>query len=163
MVFVGLGVAGMAGLVWIAIAGVLALSGRARPRLVLVTAAAVWIADLLTLAIKETVDRPRPYVSIAEVDRLMGAVGSSFPSGHAATSAAGFAVLAIAVPRLAPAFAGLAAAIAFSRIYVGVHYPTDVLAGMAIGAAVGAATAWLTLLRSPGTVRPRRPRDRPRG
>lgn len=152
----------MAGLAWIALAGVLALSGRARPRLVLVTAGAVWIADLLTLAIKAVIDRPRPYVSIAEVDRLMDAVGSSLPSGHAATSAAGFAVLAIAVPRLAPAFAVLAAAIAFSRIYVGVHYPSDVIAGAAIGVAVGVTAAWFTLLRSPRTGPPRRLRDRPR-
>jgi undecaprenyl-diphosphatase len=103
------------------------------------------------------VGRPRPYASIAEVDRLMGAVGSSFPSGHAATSAAGLAVLAIAVPRLAPALAVLAAAIAFSRIYVGVHYPSDVLVGAAIGAIVGVAAAWLTLLRKPDTgLSPRR-------
>jgi membrane-associated phospholipid phosphatase len=59
------------------------------------------------------------------------------PSGHAATSFAGAVILSYFLPRSAPYVFLLAAAIAFSRIYVGVHYPSDVVAGAALGAAVG--------------------------
>ena len=63
----------------------------------------------------------------------------SFPSGHATVAFACATVLALAVPRLRVPFFVLAALIAFSRVYVGVHYPFDVLAGAVLG--VGLATA----------------------
>jgi membrane-associated phospholipid phosphatase len=65
----------------------------------------------------------------------------SFPSGHTATSFAGAVILCALVPRAAAAFVVLAAAISYSRLYVGVHYPLDI----AGGAVVGAATALLLL------------------
>jgi undecaprenyl-diphosphatase len=102
-----------------------------------VAAVCVWSSDLIALGIKAATDRPRPFEDIAEPGPLITAtVGSSFPSGHAATSFAGAVVLATAVRRAAPALFVLAGAIAFSRVYVGVHYPSDVLAGMALGSLV---------------------------
>ena len=65
----------------------------------------------------------------------------SFPSGHTATAFAGATVLSALVPRAAPAFYVLAAAIGYSRLYVGVHWPLDVLGG----AVVGVVTALLLL------------------
>jgi undecaprenyl-diphosphatase len=70
----------------------------------------------------------------------------SFPSGHTATAVAGAIVLSYFVPQAAPLFALLAALIAYSRLYVGVHYPLDVLAGAAIG--LGVATALRLLLEA---------------
>ncbi|HET6658222.1 MAG TPA: phosphatase PAP2 family protein [Gaiellaceae bacterium] len=107
----------------------------------------VWTADLLALAVKAGVERPRPTRTIPQADPLMGASGWSFPSGHAATAFAGAVALTYLWRRGAPLFFLLAAAIAFSRVYVGVHYPGDVVAGAALGTVVG--LAWVAALRLP--------------
>ena len=97
------------------------------------TVFAVVIADVLALAVKAAVERPRPHL-----DPLVRVPTDwSFPSGHAATSFAGATMLSLFFPRLAPVLYGLAIAIAFSRVYVGVHYPVDVIGGAALGTAVG--------------------------
>ncbi len=111
-----------------------------------VTAATVWAADLVTLAVKEITGRPRPFQVLPEADPLLRvSFGGSFPSGHAATSFAGAVVLSFLVRRAAPALFVLAAAIAFSRVYVGAHYPLDVLGGALVGSLVGAGAVALAV------------------
>ncbi len=139
-VFVALSVVGYGGLVWVALALVLPLVMR-RPLVpvALATAVAVWSVDLLVTGLKDAFDRVRPFRAIAEAPDplLQFTVGHSLPSGHAATSFAGAVVLAYYFRRLAPWLVLLAAGVAFSRVYVGVHYPFDVLLGSAIGALWG--------------------------
>ena len=67
----------------------------------------------------------------------------SFPSGHATVAFACATVLALAVPRLRWWLYALAALIAFSRVYVGVHYPGDVLVGALLGVAIARALLML--------------------
>jgi undecaprenyl-diphosphatase len=153
-VFVGATHAGSMGAVWLVIGVAVAIALR-RPLVFPLVLAAVVLANLSTTALKEAVDRPRP----TGVDMLVSTPTSpSFPSGHAAMSAAAAVVLCAAVPRLAPMFVLLAATIAFSRVYVGVHYPSDVLAGAAVGVFV--ATALLLLGRALQRSQPDRPVSR---
>jgi undecaprenyl-diphosphatase len=156
-VFVWLSRIGMLGLVWIGIGLALAVLRR-RPTLLLAVLAADGIADLLARTIKSLVDVQRPAFRYAEPKALVPVPKDhSFPSGHAATSFACATVLALAFPRFAVPLYLLAVAIGFSRIYVGVHYPLDVLGGAVLGIAVAIA-----LLRL-GSARPRLRRGRPAG
>ncbi len=91
--------------------------------------------------LRETVARPRPPLGpLAESVRLLVGLGpsASFPSGHAMNSATFGIGLGLAYPRLRTFGLGFAALVGYSRVYVGVHYPLDVLAGWLIG--LGLAT-----------------------
>ena len=123
--------------------------------ILLLTVVAVAVADWSATGIKTLVNRDRPPVRYAEPKALVGVPHDhSFPSGHAATSFAGATMLAFAFPRLASILLVLAAAVAFSRVYVGVHYPVDVIAGAALGVLV--ATALRLLVRGRLRLRPER-------
>jgi undecaprenyl-diphosphatase len=106
----------------------------------LLTVVAIVVADVLAMAIKPLVERPRPFVRYPEPATLVRhPLDYSFPSGHAATSFAAATMLTFAFPSLGPFFFLLAAAVAYSRVYVGVHYPLDVIAGAALGVLVAIA------------------------
>ncbi len=97
---------------------------------------------VVNLVFKRAVRRPRPRLRGVPRSRRLAVqpLTTSFPSGHAA-SAAAFAVAVGSERRaLAPALAVVGAGVAYSRIYVGVHYPGDVVVGAAGGAAVAAAS-----------------------
>lgn len=163
-VFVALSAAGHAAILWILLAPLLALWARKPPLFTtLVTVATVWTADLLAGLLKSGVGRDRPYDVIPEADPLLHwDLGSSFPSGHAATSTAGAVILTYLLGRGGLWLGLLAAAVAFSRVYIGVHYPLDVLAGAALGAAVGlVAIAVVRRLRPTSADLPRSEAARP--
>ena len=132
--FEGLSRIGTLGLVWIAIALVLTILWR-RPWIVVSVGAALYAADLCATLLKLLIPRHRPRVH----QLVPGPKDHSFPSGHAATSFAGATLLAWYAPRLRIPLYLLAAGIAFSRVYVGVHWPLDVVAGALVG--WGIATA----------------------
>lgn len=96
------------------------------------------VADITSGLLKNIFARPRPHEAIENVRLLVPRLGSfSFPSGHASTSFTIAFIIAYHFRRAAvPAFI-IAALVAFSRIYVGVHYPSDVIAGAAVGVITG--------------------------
>jgi undecaprenyl-diphosphatase len=139
---------GRLGLVFLVIAAVLAVLRR-RPSIFVVTLAVDLVADLLASGIKDAIPRARPHVS----HLIALPTTHSFPSGHAATSFACATVLAAAEPRGRIAFFVLAAAIAYSRLYNGVHYPLDVLGGAVLGILVALTALRLLAARRRGSRR----------
>ncbi len=146
-VFEGLSYAGRLGLLWIGLAFLLCALYRRWGTLGL-TILAVALADWATVGLKALFDRERPQFRYPEPDPLLrSAHDGSFPSGHAATSFAGATILSFAFPKLAPLLYVLAAAVAFSRVYVGVHYPLDVVGGAVLGVLVALAVRAIVRIR----------------
>jgi membrane-associated phospholipid phosphatase len=93
-------------------------------------------AGTIAVILKHVVNRERPFVTYPGVDRAISVNSSSFPSGHTSTSFSLATSLSLAYPKwyiIVPSYAW-ASSVAYSRMHLGVHYPTDVLAGAIIGA-----------------------------
>ena len=99
----------------------------------------ITLSDQLSSSVlKFLIERARPCQELTNVHLLVGCgSGYSFPSSHAVNNFAGAIVLSYFLPRWTWAFFSFAALIAFSRVYVGVHYPSDVVGGAIIGLIIG--------------------------
>jgi undecaprenyl-diphosphatase len=135
---------GNSGLIWIILGLALLTVKRTRVPGLLVLAAVIASGAIDNMVIKTVVDRTRPFLAVPGIHNLITAHGSSFPSGHTGTSFAAAGVLWQTLPRLYGAGAlALAALIGLSRLYLGVHYPSDVLGGMLIGLTIAGTIVWL--------------------
>ena len=154
-VFVALSRIGSQGAIWLLIAVLAALYWR-RPAIFLYVALADLVAGVSGALLRQAIGRERPPLRFPEPHPLVHVPGNpSFPSGHAATSFACAATLAWLTPLSPIALYALAALIAFSRVYVGVHYPLDVIGGAALGLGVATALRLLVEARRRSAPRPR--------
>jgi undecaprenyl-diphosphatase len=91
--------------------------------------------------VKRGTSRPRPYETLREIAAHARALDAfSFPSGHTLHAVAFALVAGAYYPRLVPILAGFALLTGLSRVMLGLHYPSDVLAGAALGALIAAAS-----------------------
>ncbi|MBM7855046.1 undecaprenyl-diphosphatase [Desulfohalotomaculum tongense] len=131
---------GSGGVLWLTCALLMYITGsEQKKRAALLTVVALTFSYFLSQELlKNVIERERPYLVLAGIKTLVQPLDSySFPSGHTATSFACAVVLAKSWRRFKwlPVF--LALAIGFSRVYVGVHYPLDVIAGAVLGIICG--------------------------
>ena len=126
---------GNGGMIWI-VATVLLMIPK-KTRKVGITSAVALLLSLIinNNIIKNTVQRPRPFATFKELQIIVPIPSEfSFPSGHTASSFAAASVFFRQLPKkLGLPSVILAGIIGFSRLYVGVHYPTDVIAGVIMG------------------------------
>jgi undecaprenyl-diphosphatase len=138
--FEALSYAGSFGFIWLAIAVAISGFSWSRPWLWTRVGVAILVSESISGVLKEWSRRDRPPVADPDPTPLVDLpVTFSFPSGHATVSFACATTLALAVPRLSWPLFALATLISFSRVYVGVHYPFDVLAGAALGVVIAIA------------------------
>jgi undecaprenyl-diphosphatase len=130
---------GRGGLLWLVIGATAAIRRPwLRPLLWQLCLAILLAHVTVDLVLKPLIARGRPFVTIHDARVVVARPPTySFPSGHAASAVAGAFVTALMLPRARALLWAVAALIAFSRIYVGVHYPLDVVCGALVGATIG--------------------------
>jgi undecaprenyl-diphosphatase len=140
------------GWLWLAAAGLLAASGPRGLRVLAAGALAAAVANALLLSLKGRVRRPRPCERVRSRRFDVGPLAwfpsdrFSFPSGHALNAFAISSVIALAFPGVALPVLAVAASVAASRVVLGLHWLSDVLAGSLAGLLIGTAV-WLALIR----------------
>ncbi len=101
----------------------------------LIIGATVFNSALLANVIKYAVDRPRPFITYPDLEKLSSGGSPSFPSGHTTDAFALATILSLLFPKwyvILPAYVW-AVLVAYSRMHLGVHYPGDVAAGIIVG------------------------------
>jgi membrane-associated phospholipid phosphatase len=130
---------------------------RRLPTTAVVVTGAAAVAEGVTVLLKHVTERARPPLAEPTIQAMISLPDStSFPSGHAATAFAAATAFGLLHPRLRVPLLALAGMVALSRVYLGVHFWSDVLVGSLLGVAIGFLTVRLFQRDRP------RPRQRER-
>src|SRR4051795_4384539 len=147
------------GRLWLVLAALLSVRKGPLRRGAVRGIGSMWVSSaLVNLVLKRFFGRVRPDMANLQSDRRLprwpGTL--SFPSGHSSSAAAFATGVAMVSPLAGAALAPVALGVGYSRVHVGVHYPGDVLAGMAVGSAVAVASQhwWPVRPKEPARVRP---------
>ena len=137
---------GELGILWILCIVAMLCMKKTRRHGVLMAIALIAAACMGNLLLKPLIARPRPYMDFPQIVLLIPpAGGPSFPSGHAISSFACAAVFWHYDRRWGAGAMITAAAIGFSRLFLFMHYPTDVLAGASLGLLIGFLTCMISI------------------
>lgn len=132
---------GEMGAIWVIISLILICSKKTRAMGVMALCAMITGVLINEVAIKNIVCRPRPFVTFPDIIvNVKPPESFGFPSGHSCSSLAAATVLMLRDKRFGIPALSIAALIVFSRMYNGVHYPTDVLCGSLLGILLGVLT-----------------------
>jgi undecaprenyl-diphosphatase len=104
--------------------------------------ASIALCGGITFVMKYTINRDRPFITYPDIEKKSDAVSPSFPSGHTSGAFSTATSVSLAYPKwyiIVPSFTW-AGTVGYSRMHLGVHYPSDVLAG----AVIGSGCAYLT-------------------
>lgn len=135
---------GDAGIFWIILALALLIPKATRKTGVMMAVALILGLIVCNITIKPLVARMRPY-DVRDISPYLAELQHdfSFPSGHTTASFEGATVILCRHRKWGVAACVLAALIAFSRMYLYVHYPTDILAGLILGVTFGLCGVWI--------------------
>ena len=138
-------VAGTYGQLWLIIAALLLIFKKTRKAGISVLIAYLAVYLLGQIVLKQLISRPRP----CQIDQTFAMLvarpsSSSFPSTHSAWAFGAATAIFMQHRKLGAAAYAVAALIAFSRLYMFLHFPTDVLFGTALGIALGVLAHWIT-------------------
>ena len=139
---------GNGGMIWIAATIVLLIPKKTRKAGIMSAVALLGSLIINNNIVKNIVQRPRPFVTFTDLQIIIPTPSEfSFPSGHTSSSFAAAAVFYRHLPKkLGLPAVILAGLIGFSRLYVGVHYPTDVIAGVLMGILLSYLAEYLVTL-----------------
>lgn len=138
MLWAGITLLGNAGFIWLVICGYLGFVKKDKKQAFVMFIGLVIVSVVGNLIIKNIFIRPRPFEVYPYVDLMIKApMDYSFPSGHTASSFISAFILSYYYPKQGKWAWLLASLIALSRMVLFVHFPTDILGGLALGLAIG--------------------------
>jgi diacylglycerol kinase family enzyme/membrane-associated phospholipid phosphatase len=147
------------GRLWLVIGALLGLKkGPLRRGAIRGIGSMLFSSAVVNVVLKRIFGRVRPDLANLRTERKLrrSPVTLSFPSGHSSSAAAFVTGVAMESPLAGAALAPVALGVGYSRVHVGVHYPGDVVAGLAVGSAIAAASQhwWRVRPKEPARVRP---------
>ncbi|SDY41617.1 phosphatase PAP2 family protein [Eubacterium barkeri] len=144
VLFKGFTFLGDKGLIWIIVTALLLAKKETRYAGIVMGISVALSAGLVQFGLKPLFNRTRPYLAYNFPILIPAPMGTSFPSGHAATSfAAAWSYFCLYKNKLRWGLLIIALGIAFSRLYLFVHYPSDVVVGVIVGLLVAYMARWL--------------------